>query len=394
MKKRTNFNFGKYELRHLHAKPIPFAKLYLNKSVPFKYIVATLCGIAFAFLTTCFVKNTGAFSYGLSSFLQGIAKLCSYFITQGTGHYDKMIYSALFWGLLLVGNIPLFIFAWCKVGHRFAMLTLTFLIANSIAGFAFDFIPGIDGWSLFGETTLWCSHENPCWIDVLKDSHIQVLPFSVPRALADDYHPSNYVKPILLILSTVTYAFIASFVFAVLFIVGGSTAGTDVISVYLAAEKKKNVGTFFLALNLIMITLASTLGTFIPVCLACPECRSVEFFFNSNWVGTIISMLIFTTIYKKLYPNARRCKVEVYSKKAKQIRDLLYKNHYVHGSSLANRIGGYSHKKQQMFITICSATELPMIIDQINSIDKLSTITISNLYAVDGPFNLQRQGSR
>ncbi|MCQ3914663.1 MAG: DUF2179 domain-containing protein [Mycoplasmoidaceae bacterium] len=105
-------------------------------------------------------------------------------------------------------------------------------------------------------------------------------------------------------------------------------------------------------------------------------------------------MLIFTSIYKKLYPNARRCKVEVYSKKAKQIRDLLYKNHYVHGSSLANRIGGYSHKKQQMFITICSATELPMIIDQINSIDKLSTITISNLYAVDGPFNLQRQGSR
>ncbi|MCQ2956812.1 MAG: hypothetical protein MJ233_03050 [Mycoplasmoidaceae bacterium] len=108
---RTNFNYGKYELRHLHAKPIPFAKLYLNKNVKLKYIIAILCGIAFAFLTTCFVKNTGAFSYGLSSFLQGIAKLCNYFITNAIGGFNSMIYSALFWGLLLLGNIPLFIFA-------------------------------------------------------------------------------------------------------------------------------------------------------------------------------------------------------------------------------------------------------------------------------------------
>ncbi len=105
-------------------------------------------------------------------------------------------------------------------------------------------------------------------------------------------------------------------------------------------------------------------------------------------------MLIFTFIYKKLYPNSRKCKVEVYSRKAKQIRDLLYKNHYVHGSSLADRMGGYSKKKQSMFITICAATELPMVIDQINQVDKDSMITISKLESVDGPFNLQRQGSR
>ncbi|MCQ3907345.1 MAG: DUF2179 domain-containing protein [Mycoplasmoidaceae bacterium] len=105
-------------------------------------------------------------------------------------------------------------------------------------------------------------------------------------------------------------------------------------------------------------------------------------------------MLIFVAIYKRLYPNSKKCRVEVYSKKVKQIRDLLYKNKYVHGSSLAERIGGYSKKKQQMFITICAATELPMIIDQINSIDRDSTITISKLDAIDGPFNLQRQGSQ
>lgn len=392
--KRTDFNYGKYELRHLHSKPIPFAKLYLNKNVKLKYVIAGLCGIAFAFLTSCFIKNTGAFSYGLSSFLQGIAKLCSFFVYRAGIASAGTIYSALFWGLILVGNLPLFVFGWKKVGHRFAMLTLTFLITNAISGFLFDFIPGLDGWSLFGETTLWCNHDARCWIDVLQDYHIQILPFSVPSSLFQDYSPANYVKPVLLILSTITYAFIASFVFAVLFIVGGSTAGTDIISVYLAGEKKKDVGTFFLTLNLCMITLASALGTFIPACLACEECRHVTFFFNANWVGTIISMLLFTTIYKKLYPNSKRCKVEVYSKKADQIINLLYKNNYVHGSSLAIRMGGYSKKKQKMLVTICSATELPMLIDQINTIDKESTITISNLYAIDGPFNLQRQGSR
>lgn len=393
--KRTDFNYGKYELRHLHAKPIPFAKLYLNKSILLKYVIAALAGIVFAFLTTCFIKNTGAFSYGLSSFLQGIAKLCSYFVYKSGVSHPEMIYSAMFWGLLLIGNGPLFIFAWFKVGKRFALLTLTFLVTNSIFGFIFDFIPGIDGWSLFGQTALTCAHgAEGCWIDVLESLNVKVLPFSVPRDLAAQYDPSNYVKPVLLILSTVTYAFIASFVFAILFIVGGSTAGTDIVSVYLAAEKKKNIGTFFLALNIIMITLASAIGTFTPACLACPECRSVEFFFNSNWVGTLVSMLIFTALYKKLYPNSRKCKVEVYSKKTKEIRDLLYKNHYVHGSSLTERIGGYSKKKQWMFVTICSATELPMVIDQINTVDSSSTITISKLEAVDGPFALQRQGSR
>ncbi|MCQ3908223.1 MAG: hypothetical protein MJ200_01330 [Mycoplasmoidaceae bacterium] len=96
--KRTDFNYGKYELRHLHAKPIPFAKLYLNKSIPLKYVIAGLCGIVFAFLTTCFIKNTGAFSYGLSSFLQGIAKLSSYFVYKsGMGRSTaNTIYSAMF----------------------------------------------------------------------------------------------------------------------------------------------------------------------------------------------------------------------------------------------------------------------------------------------------------
>lgn len=393
--KRTDFNFGKYELRQLNTKPIPFAKLYLNKSIALKYIVAVATAIAFALLTTFFIKSTGAFSYGLSSFLQGIAKLASYFIHK---NMDKQtadtIYSALFWGLIFVGNIPLLIFAWFKVGHRFAMLTGTFLVVNALAGFAFGYIPGLNGWSMFGNTTLWCSDPDKlCWIDQLNSQGIQVLPFSVPRSLVDNYDPSNYVKPFLLILSTVTYAFIASFVFATLFIVGGSTAGTDVISVYLAGEKKKNVGTLFLILNICMISLGSLLGTYIPACLEVPDCKGVEFFFNANWIGTLISMFIFVTIYKKLYPSTSRCKVEVYSNKTKEIRNLLYKNNYQHGSNITTRTGGFSNKKQQMFTTICTATELPMLIDQINSIDKKSTIAISKLYAIDGPFSLQRQGT-
>lgn len=395
LKERTDFNFGKYEIRHLHCKPVPYSKLYLIKSVKLKYIISALCGIAFAFLTTAFIKNTGAFSFGLSSFLQGIAKLCSFFVYKAGVPNAKTIYSLLFWGLILLGNIPLFIFAWHKIGHRFAMLTLTFLISNAASGFLFDLIPGIEWWSLFGETKLWCTHEPPCWISTLQDTyHIQILPFSVPEKLFKDYSAANYVKPVLLILSTITYAFIASFVFAILFIVGGSTAGTDIVSVYIAGAKKKDVGNIFFALNFIMITLASTLGTFTPACLACPnECTNVCFFFNANWLGTLISMMVFTAIYKQLYPSTRRCKVEVYSKKVKQIRDFLYKNHYIHGSSLTERTGGYSNKKQQMFITICSAVELPMVVNEINMIDEKSTIAISRIASLDGPFNLLRPGS-
>ncbi|XQP55505.1 MAG: YitT family protein [Mycoplasmoidaceae bacterium] len=394
--KRTDFNFGKYELRHLHAKPIPFAKLYLSKNVGLKYTLAALTGVIYSVLALFFVKNTGAFTYGLSSLMQGFAKLFSFFAYKNLpADVAAKIYSAMFWGLLLIANIPLFIFSWKKIGHRFTMMTLVFLVSNSLSGFLLDLIPGIGDISLFGSTELWCNDPevHAEWIHTLNNYHIQILPFSVPQALFVDYHPANYVKPVLLILSTVTYAFIASFVFAVLFIVGGSTAGTDFISVYLSGEKKKSVGTLFFALNFVCITVASALGTFTPACLAAPECASSEFFFNANWVGTIISLLLFTFLYKGLYPTGRRCRVEVYSPKAKKIRDLLYKNNYVHGSSIVERIGGYSNKKQNMLITICSAVELPMVIDQINQVDRESTITISRIEALDGPFNLQRPGS-
>ena len=389
--KISDFNEKAYSVQRLSGRPLPFSKLYLNKSIPLKYCLAAILGVIYAVLTLIFIKNTGGYSYGLSSLLQGVAKLCSYFVFRANVANAKAIYSALFWGLILVFNIPLFIFSWKKIGHRFTLLTLTFLLVNTASGLLLDLIPGISNVCIFGSTKI---SGDATWISDLASNNIQVLPFSVPTALQDGYAAANYVKPLILILSTVAYSFIAAFAFSILFIVGGSTAGTDFISVYLAGKTKVKLSSFFFCLNLLCITIGSTLGCFVPSCIQNKDCACLEFFFNANYVATVISLAVFTVLYKKIYPTGFRCKVEVYSKKHKEIKTDLYKHKYVHGSNLTEVTGGFSNKANGKFSTLCSYIELPLIIDRINKIDEQATIAITKLAAIDGNFAIKNPGKQ
>ena len=387
----NEFDTAAYQIQRLSGRPLPFSKLYLSKNIALKYLLAAILGVVYACLTLFFIKNTGGYSYGLSSLLQGISKLCSYFVYKAEVKNASAIYSAMFWGLILVCNIPLFIFSWKKIGHRFTLLTLTFLLVNTAAGLGFDQIPNIANCTIFGKTNLTGSAQ---WITDLTNNHIQVLPFSVPSSLSLGYDAGNYVKPLILILSTVAYSFIAAFAFSILFIIGGCTAGTDFISVYLASRTKVKLSSFFFCLNLVCITLGSTLGCFIPSCLNNKDCVCVEFFFSANYVATVISLAVFTVLYKKIYPTGFRCKVEVYSKKHKEIKTDLYKHKYVHGSNLTEVTGGFSNKANGKFSTLCSYIELPLIIDRINKIDEHATIAITKLAAIDGNFAIKNPGKQ
>jgi uncharacterized membrane-anchored protein YitT (DUF2179 family) len=66
----------------------------------------------------------------------------------------------------------------------------------------------------------------------------------------------------LLFIYSSTYAIITSISYAIVFILGGSTAGSDYITVYLSEKKNKSIGAMFMILNLSFLLMGVSIGTF------------------------------------------------------------------------------------------------------------------------------------
>jgi uncharacterized membrane-anchored protein YitT (DUF2179 family) len=68
--------------------------------------------------------------------VQGIARITNTVMLNSSNqqikHLAPTIFNVLFWGLYIVANIPLFIFAHRKIGRTFANLTMVFVVVNSL----------------------------------------------------------------------------------------------------------------------------------------------------------------------------------------------------------------------------------------------------------------------
>jgi uncharacterized membrane-anchored protein YitT (DUF2179 family) len=80
------------------------------------------------------IKNTGLYNSGLSGIVQGIARISDTFMIKNNVDTQTatLIFNLLFWVLYILINIPLFIFAYKKIGKTFANLTMVFVIVNSL----------------------------------------------------------------------------------------------------------------------------------------------------------------------------------------------------------------------------------------------------------------------
>jgi uncharacterized membrane-anchored protein YitT (DUF2179 family) len=80
------------------------------------------------------IKNTGLYNAGLNAIVQGIARITNTLMLSNDSTKDiaPVVFNILFWGLYIVANVPLFIFAHRKIGKTFANLTMVFVIVNSL----------------------------------------------------------------------------------------------------------------------------------------------------------------------------------------------------------------------------------------------------------------------
>jgi uncharacterized membrane-anchored protein YitT (DUF2179 family) len=67
---------------------------------------------------------------------------------------------------------------------------------------------------------------------------------------------------------SVVFALISSSCYALMFIIGGSTAGSDYLTIYWSQEKNKNVGTMFIIITSVSMIIGIFLGSYVAGGLA------------------------------------------------------------------------------------------------------------------------------
>lgn len=84
------------------------------------------------------------------------------------------------------------------------------------------------------------------------------------------------------------------------------------------------------------------------------------------------------------FPRYRLARVEIYTDKIQEIRNLLINDKNPHSLSIQDVIGGYSLNKRQIIVTILMYIEVPRLIRLIRAVDKTCLLSITTIRGIDG----------
>ncbi|QSF13496.1 DUF2179 domain-containing protein [Mycoplasma sp. Mirounga ES2805-ORL] len=343
-----------------------FSSMHRVKNFKYQVLFTVLIGIFMGLTQFLFVQITGLYEMGIAALCQSVARLTYYFISP-YGFWSKFIYNLIFWGLNVLVNIPLFILSYKKINQRFAILTVVFMIAGSVAGFIISNIPSSDTWLLFG-----------------KIGHQDNPEFGV--------------------FAVFIYAFIWGLIQAVctalLLMINSSSGGFDMLSVYLSQKKYKDVGIILMFLHLGSFIIAFFLGTYLPGGLhesinisskinnewyLSVKGWSVQKYFSPSFIAGLFMVLFNGWLLSTLFPKFKMVRVEVMSSQTEAIVNKInsLKSHKF-TSSINTVLGGYSKQEQKSIIVICLFMDAPKLFEIIREVDPNAFITASALKKVEG----------
>lgn len=389
----VNLNYGVHDTVHVHTGSIRFQKLYDTKNLWVRYVTAVIVGIVMSFVILFLLKNTGVYNSGLSGFLQGLSRLIYVLIYKNIGKTAAdSSFNLLFWGLYLIFNIPLLIFAWFKIGKTFTKLTFVFLLVSTLVGISISFIPGINNVFIFGNTL---PHGGDGHVNIFSQYGVYNLPFYYNDSTHGQFFNEQYdtTKSLMLLLYGAMYGIVSSVCYAILYIIGGCSGGMDYIGIYYATKKQKPLGATLVAINASALVLGTIIGSYIPSGYIDSKGWSWEFLFSSNLISSLLGVFVFGMLLNRLYPINKRVQINIYSRNSEAIKDHLFSIHYPHSLTFIDVEGAHSQAKYRSIITICSNIELPKIINQIRKVDNNAFVSVTSIHGVEGNMAVYRQGS-
>ncbi|AVP49161.1 YitT family ABC transporter [Williamsoniiplasma luminosum] len=228
IKALPNFQKNKDQLM-LKAQKFLEKKMYLRQAF-WKDVMM----VAFGALMTTIALNyfisttgkTGLFPGGLGSITRFLAIISTHNVENQSSLYF-VYYAAL--------NIPLVIFGFWKLGFRFTLTTLLYILFSTAFDWIIRFIPVI----------------NPTeWHMIINYQLISKI-------------PNEWNSAIWLFVFAVIGGLVLGASYALVYKIGSSSGGSDFLTMYFSTRKNKNIGSINRNLNFVILTLVVIMNTFL-----------------------------------------------------------------------------------------------------------------------------------
>lgn len=362
------------------SKIVKFSSVLTSRSFKFKILLLFLAALIMGLMTLFLVKNSGLYSLGISGIFQGIARIAKTSMEKaGSSQVEiDIVYNILFWSLNILINIPLVIFAYKFVSKQFAYLTIMYIVMAQLFGLVFDFIPGIGDIYLFGST---------------KNSVLE----GITDVSLSFWSQSSTVS---LLVYCLVNAVLSGLVISLILMVGSSTGGTDIISMYFSKAKNKPVGIMLLMFNNSCLFISTLIGSFgslaiIDINLITHaadqnnETSSViQSILSPNFVFSATMAIICGITIDFIFPRSKFVQVKIYTKDVSSLKENLLIVGYKHDMYVNEIKNGLTNEIEYTIETICMYIELTDVIKTIRSVDNDSLITLNKLEDIDGKMNV------
>ena len=355
-----------FEKKFFKSTTLRLSKIYSITSQRQKYLMVILIGMIIGFLTLIFLKNTGLYSMGVTAITQGVSRIITSVMVLNK--VDKEVVNIVseftFWFFILFVNAPLLFFAKKYIGNQFTFLTLAYLLTSAIFPFSISFIPGIQDILLFGNIRS----------DVF--TNLQNITLLTWDALDSG-------KVISLLFYSLAFPFASVMLYTIVYALGGSTGGSDIVSIYYLKIKLKSLGKILIIINFFCVIIGSFIGSYLSIGLL-EKNWNYQNFFSPNLVCSIINFSIFGFLLQILYPRFRMSSIKVFGQNIEKINEHLDSINCIHSRTISKAIGSYSKKEQYILVMYITIIELGPIIKEIRKIDENAFIVINKNIEIDG----------
>ncbi len=314
----------------------------------YSLIVCTVSAAIFAFGFAVFAKGRiydgietiSIITGGASGISQSIRFIIQLFVGPESEFLHGILIEAIFYS---VTNIPLIIFAFKKIGVRFALFTCINVVLSSLM------MPYFNSSPIFEQIA----------------THNMIFEQPLVRALFAGFCTGL----------SAAIAFKGYF----------STGGVDIIGYYLSLKKSANTGKYSGILNVVNIIIYTIL--FLINIFAFKEHYSND----SAWVDAIISLM-----YGFVYLAVVIIVVDLINVRNKKVQLQIVTNHmhlsdvlianFPHSVTISKAIGGYSHQEKFIMTMVVSSFEVKKVVKVVKLADPNAFVEVAALQQVYGKF--------
>ena len=321
--------FNDYKYDHVRF----FIGLNAASSLLCAIIAAALYAFAFYCFITPYVVNHATIdgSSIITGGVGGVSQVIALILELCGANIDPYTVQSIFY---IVLNVPILLFAFFKVGKKFAIFTLINVLLSSLFIQLFKHIP---------------------------------LTSQVAEALVNESH-----------LTRILFAGVCVGTGSAIAYKGGvSCGGVDVFSYYFATKNSTSVGKYTATLNAIIIVAYTTLTIII-----------------NN--GDLVHIAFLNFVYSLVYIFVNMLIVDLINTKNKKVQLQIITNHedmssilisnFPHGTTLVNAEGGYTHAQRKIIYMTISSNEVKRVVSLVRKVDEHAFVSVYPLIQAYGNF--------